>query len=47
MSPSLAMFLTFIAITLVITWWAARRNTGSSAYFAAGRSLTAWQNASP
>ncbi|MEO8466646.1 MAG: cation acetate symporter [Gammaproteobacteria bacterium] len=44
MSPSLAMFLGFIAITLWITWWAARRNTGSSAYFAAGRSLKAWQN---
>jgi cation/acetate symporter len=44
MSPALAMFLGFIAITLWITWWAARRNTGSSAYFAAGRSLAAWQN---
>jgi len=44
MSPSLAMFVVFIAITLGITWWAARRSTGSSAYFAAGRSLTAWQN---
>jgi cation/acetate symporter len=38
------MFLSFIAVTLYITWWAARRSTGSSAYFAAGRSLTAWQN---
>jgi cation/acetate symporter len=38
------MFLGFIAVTLCITWWAARRSTGSSAYFAAGRSLTAWQN---
>jgi len=38
------MFLAFIAVTLYITWWAARRSTGSSAYFAAGRSLTAWQN---
>jgi cation/acetate symporter len=38
------MFLGFIAVTLYITWWAARRSTGSSAYFAAGRSLTAWQN---
>jgi cation/acetate symporter len=38
------MFLVFIAVTLYITWWAARRSTGSSAYFAAGRSLTAWQN---
>ena len=44
MSPALSMFLAFIAITLWITWWAARRSTGSSAYFAAGRSLTAWQN---
>ncbi|NOT61468.1 MAG: cation acetate symporter [Acidobacteria bacterium] len=44
MSASVVMFLVFIAITLVITWWAARKNTGSQAYFAAGRSLTAWQN---
>jgi cation/acetate symporter len=44
MSPALVMFLVFIAITLCITWWAARRSAGSSAYFAAGRSLTAWQN---
>src|SRR5262245_7709631 len=44
MSTALAMFLGFIAITLWITWWAARRSAGSSAYFAAGRSLTAWQN---
>jgi cation/acetate symporter len=38
------MFLVFIAVTLYITWWAARRSAGSSAYFAAGRSLTGWQN---
>jgi cation/acetate symporter len=44
MSTALGMFLVFIAITLYITWWAARRSAGSSAYFAAGRSLTAWQN---
>ncbi|HEU0180210.1 MAG TPA: cation acetate symporter [Blastocatellia bacterium] len=44
MSTALVMFLSFIAVTLYITWWAARRSTGSSAYFAAGRSLTAWQN---
>ena len=44
MNASVGMFLGFIAITLGITWWAARKNTGSSAYFAAGRSLTAWQN---
>lgn len=44
MSTALAMFLAFIAVTLYITWWAARRSSGSNAYFAAGRSLTAWQN---
>lgn len=44
MSAALVMFLAFIAVTLWITWWAARKNTGSSAYFAAGRSLKAWQN---
>ena len=44
MTASLGMFLLFVAVTLWITWWAARRSTGSSAYFAAGRSLTAWQN---
>ena len=38
------MFLVFVAATLVITFWAAKRNTGASAYFAAGRNITAWQN---
>ncbi len=38
MSTSLIMFLLFIAITLGITFWASRRSSGSSAYFAAGRS---------
>jgi cation/acetate symporter len=44
MNASVWMFLAFIAVTLWITYWAARKNTGSQAYFAAGRSLTAWQN---
>ena len=45
MSPRSLMFLGFIAVTLWITWWAARKSAGSSAFFAAGRSLiTAWQN---
>jgi cation/acetate symporter len=44
MSTPLIMFLIFIAITLVITYWAARRSTGASAYFAAGRRITGWQN---
>jgi len=38
------MFLTFIAITLGITYWAAKRSSGATAYFAAGRRIKAWQN---
>jgi cation/acetate symporter len=38
------MFLAFVGLTLLITFWAAKKNTGASAYFAAGRSITGWQN---
>ena len=41
---AIAIFLAFIIATLVITWWSARKSTGASAYFAAGRSITGWQN---
>ena len=41
---SLIMFLFFIAITLGITYWASKRSTGSSAYFAASRQIKGWQN---
>ncbi|HTF44799.1 MAG TPA: hypothetical protein VK641_12905, partial [Terriglobales bacterium] len=44
MSPSLWMFLIFIAITLAITYWASKRSTGAGAYFAAGRQIKGWQN---
>ena len=44
MSTPLVMFLIFIAITLGITYWASKRSAGSSAYFAAGRRVTGWQN---
>src|ERR671937_1764048 len=44
MSTSLLMFLAFVAVTLVITYWAARRSRGTTAYFAANRQITAWQN---
>jgi len=43
-STPLIMFLGFIAITLGITYWAARKSAGASAYFAAGRRITGWQN---
>lgn len=44
MSISLMVFLIFVAATLGVTYWAARRSRGASAYFAAGRRITAWQN---
>src|SRR5438874_9912559 len=40
----LMMFLVFIAITLGITYWASRRSSGASAYFAAGRQIKGWRN---
>jgi cation/acetate symporter len=43
-SISLAVFLGFILSTLAITYWAAKRSRGASAYFAAGRQISAWQN---
>lgn len=41
---TLWMFLAFVAATLVITYFSARKSTGSAAYFAAGRRITGWQN---
>jgi cation/acetate symporter len=38
------MFLSFVAVTLAITYWAARRSQGANAYFAANRQITGWQN---
>src|SRR3954447_22926915 len=44
MKTSLMMFLSFVAVTLVITYWAARRSRGAAAYFAANRRIKGWQN---
>jgi len=41
---AIAMFVGFVLLTLVITWFSARKSAGSSAYFAAGRRVTGWQN---
>ena len=41
---ALLIFLVFVGITLVITYWAARRSSGANAFFAANRQITAWQN---
>src|SRR5271165_4446052 len=44
MSTPLIMFLLFIAITLGITYWAAKKSSGATVFFAAGRRITGWQN---
>lgn len=41
---AILMTLAFVAATLGITVWASRRSTGAASFFAAGRSITAWQN---
>jgi len=41
---SLSVFVAFVASTLIITYWAAKRSRGTSGYFAAGRQISAWQN---
>ena len=38
------VFLAFVASTLGITYWASKRSRGDSAFFAAGRRITGWQN---
>ncbi len=41
---AVASFLVFVAITLVITWWAARRTRNPAQFFAAGGKVSAMQN---
>ena len=44
MNAALGMFLLFVAITLGITYWAARRSKSAAAFFTASRRITGWQN---
>jgi cation/acetate symporter len=44
LTSTLAIFLSFVAVTLLITAWSARRSRGAESYFAAGRRITGWQN---
>jgi cation/acetate symporter len=44
MTTTLVLFLAFIAITLGITAWAAKRSGSTASYFAANRRISAWQN---
>jgi cation/acetate symporter len=41
---AMAFFFAFIAVTLGITWWAARRTRTTEHFYVAGRSVTAGQN---
>lgn len=43
-SASIGYFLVTIAVTLAITFWAARRNTGKASYYAAEGKITGGQN---
>jgi cation/acetate symporter len=41
---SMGFFFLFIAVTLGITWWAARRTRTTEQFYAAGRTISAGQN---
>src|SRR5512137_432069 len=43
-ASSIAFFFLIVALTLVVTYWAARRTKTSSEFYAAGRSVSAVQN---
>ncbi len=42
--PAVGFFFLIVAVTLVITYWAARKTKTSSEFYAAGRSVSALQN---
>jgi cation/acetate symporter len=44
LTSTLAIFLAFVATTLGITMWSAKRSSGAESFFAAGRRITGWQN---
>ena len=41
---AIIMFLAFVAVTLGITWWAARRTKTANDFYAAGGGITGFQN---
>lgn len=43
-TSAIVMFLVFIAGTMGITWWAARRTRTTSDFYTAGGGLTGFQN---
>src|SRR5215211_4530983 len=43
-ASAIAFFLIIVALTLAVTWWAARRTRSTSEFYAAGRSVRALEN---
>jgi cation/acetate symporter len=43
-AEALAIFAIVVGITLAITYWASKRMTGAASFYAAGRSITGFQN---
>ncbi|NIB40674.1 cation/acetate symporter ActP [Pseudomaricurvus alkylphenolicus] len=43
-TPAIAIFLTFVLVTLGITYWAATRTRSRSDFYTAGGGIPAWQN---
>jgi cation/acetate symporter len=41
---AVAFFLAIVALTLAVTWWAARRTRSAREFYAAGRSISPFQN---
>ena len=41
---AVSFFFIFMGVTLIITYWAARRTRTTEQFFAAGGQITAWQN---
>ncbi len=43
-STAIAVFISFVAASLAITWWAARRTRSASDFYTAGGNITGFQN---
>ncbi|HET9663138.1 MAG TPA: cation acetate symporter, partial [Burkholderiales bacterium] len=43
-ASAILFFLLIVALTLAVTWWAARRTRSTREFYAAGRSVGAFQN---
>jgi cation/acetate symporter len=43
-ATAIAFFFVIVALTLAITWWAAKRTRSTREFYAAGRSVSAFQN---